>query len=532
MDRTLAIVLAALVGLGAGAAAVAHRAFPAFVQYQTPFASAERSDEAPPPVARPVVVLLVDGLRLDVSRGLPFLDELRRRGADFECRVGSPSFSLPARGVLWTGAWAEMHGQLLNFHPRPMRLEHLFESARRGGVRTALSASADVHAMFPAHVDRRDVRAAGQMRKRGTAEAYAADLRSIGDGARAWLAAGAADLVIVELVTTDIAGHQWGGGSAGYRAVVEEGDRVLRRLAGEVDLARGVIVVTSDHGHTDGGGHGGDEAEVMAVPLVMAGHGLRAGVTGRAQQIDVAPTLAAILGVPIPQASQGEILDVFDDGGAGAAERARVLKDQRTRADRHRAAVLGAEPRERALADMRRRQPAALAILAAPFVLLAAVALTRRRRLLVPAAVCAAAATLAYSALRSPLGLSTSLSVLQEDGDLPVLLGVSTALAFVVGLAASLGAAVWAGRAGSATRGSDRALVSALTAVVYLAPFLARTADVYVRAGFIMEWALVDMAARFGFYQDALAIAAVGLLSPLVALASGRRSARSAPSPR
>jgi len=39
------------------------------------------------------------------------------------------------------------------------------------------------------------------------------------------------------------------------------------------------IVVTADHGHTGRGGHGGVEPEVLAVPLVMAGAGVRAGAS-------------------------------------------------------------------------------------------------------------------------------------------------------------------------------------------------------------------------------------------------------------
>jgi hypothetical protein len=99
------------------------------------------------------------------------------------------------------------------------------------------------------------------------------------------------------------------------------------------------------------------------------------------------------------------------------------------------------------------------------------------------------------------------------------------ALAFAVGAVAAVLAAFGAARAGLPRGRAERALLAALVAVVFLVPFAVRAADVYLRAGFIMEWALVDMRARFTMYQDALAVAAVGLSSPLVALAASVRHA-------
>jgi len=135
----------ALVALSLGARALAGRAWTAFTQYRTPFAL--RSAAGPPtrPLARQVVIVLVDGLAYNASRAMPFLNELRARGADLECRVGLPSLSLPGRAVLMTGAWPEVHGQTTNFSPRPLPVEHLFLTARRRGLRTALAAGANPH---------------------------------------------------------------------------------------------------------------------------------------------------------------------------------------------------------------------------------------------------------------------------------------------------------------------------------------------------------------------------------------------------
>src|SRR5215470_7771435 len=46
----------------------------------------------------------------------------------------------------------------------------------------------------------------------------------------------------------------------------------------------------------------------MSVPLVAVGQGIVPGQFGSARLVDVAPTLAALLGTPAPAASQGQPL--------------------------------------------------------------------------------------------------------------------------------------------------------------------------------------------------------------------------------
>src|SRR5262245_32748263 len=60
---------------------------------------------APPAdrLARRVVLVVVDGLRLDTSYGRPFLDGLRTRGVDAQARVGFPTLSRPNYVTLLTG---------------------------------------------------------------------------------------------------------------------------------------------------------------------------------------------------------------------------------------------------------------------------------------------------------------------------------------------------------------------------------------------------------------------------------------------
>ena len=68
-----------------------------------------------------------------------------------------------------------------------------------------------------------------------------------------------------------------------------------------------MIFVCSDHGQIDQGGHGGQDPVVLVEPFVLAGKGIKNGDFGNVNMSDVAPTLAAILGINIPAAAQGQV---------------------------------------------------------------------------------------------------------------------------------------------------------------------------------------------------------------------------------
>ncbi len=71
---------------------------------------------------------------------------------------------------------------------------------------------------------------------------------------------------------------------------------------------RTVFVITADHGHIDTGGHGGWESDVIQVPAVIAGPGIKlAKGTGRSE--DVAPTVALLAGIGVPRFAAGSPLE-------------------------------------------------------------------------------------------------------------------------------------------------------------------------------------------------------------------------------
>src|SRR4029079_12883709 len=126
--------------------------------------------------------------------------------------------------------------------------------------------------------------------------------------------------LVVHFVGLDHAGHAWGPQSDRYAVTARSLDGKIDGLLRAVD-AETTVVITSDHAITNRGGHGGSDAQARPTPLVLLGPGIRR-VSGLAvDQVDLTPTLAALIGVPIPAQSTGRIIHEALDISADQRER-------------------------------------------------------------------------------------------------------------------------------------------------------------------------------------------------------------------
>ena len=556
-----------LVGLGLFARSLAARAYQAFTGYETPFASepapgapAAAPVAAPPSAAFPalseqVVLVLVDGLGLEPSRRLPFLNELRARGADIQLRIGLPSLSLPGRAVMLSGAWQELHGQATNQNPRSLRVEHLFQLVRGQGRETALATDPKPQKLFAPHVSH--VVLYSEQPETAPFATYVEGHRKQVAQALALLRTRRPAFAMVELHLTDEAGHTWGGASDEYRQAADLADAAIREMAPLLDLSRVTLVVTADHGHVAVGGHGGPEEPVMSVPFVMAGRGVRAGAAGEATQADTAPTLAALLGVPIPSSNQGRpLLDALEltadqrvallratldarrafltryvgrlrtlDGMAADLELADADLAPGVPAAQERELLQALDKVDGALASVKRRRLAmdaavrsrrSLLYAAVPF---AACALAYAlgpftRRDLLTAVAAAVAGALLYYALLPALGLSYSLTAVNKDEWMAWFFQKDMGLGIATAALAAFLAGVLRARAGGTAW--DATAVAWLATAVFVYLFVIKVAVVYWRYGVILRWHMPEQYWGFGFYLDVLVVMAVGFAAPFL----------------
>ena len=574
--RRVAVLLipALLVLAGLAARGIGARALRAFIHYETPFGIPPAEAQTGPPLARQVVLVLVDGLGLEGARNLPYLAELRARGADYDCRIGEPSLSLPGRAVMLSGAWQEINGQPTNYDPRPLRVEHAFTVARRKGLATALAAGTGGLKLFAPALSRPVAYADDPVS--APFATYEAGLHRQAEAAGALIEAlrGQPALVMVELHAVDESGHGWGAVSEEYRRAASEADAAIRGFASAMDLERDTLVVTADHGHVGIGGHGGPEAEVLHVPLVLAGAGVRAGVRGLARQVDVAPTLSTLLGLAIPSSNQGRpLLDALALDPERRSEVLRAFVAQRERFvaryervlatfDDPRAPIPAWEPRpaltsldetaararldavdelESAAKEKRRTEERRGRVLPAALLALAPLALGAvlvrlgivGRDEMGRASFAAVSGLVLYHLALPALGLRYSLSAVNKDEWLPLFFRKDMLLGLAVcAVAVAAGAFRERRRQGAAL--FDLARFAWLVTAAFCFAFLVKTAVVYWEQGAATRWLIADMRWAFAFYLDVLVLMAVGILSPLMALpawlaALGSPPARPAP---
>ena len=554
----LALLPVVLILLGLLGRVLATRAWTTFTTYQTPFAFKNPHAVAPPRLVNQVVIVVVDGLAYHASRSMPFLNELRRQGADSDCRAGLPSLSLPGRAVIMSGAWTEVHGQATNFNPRPLAVENLFQTARRKKLRTALAAGAGAQTLFGPWIDERIVYRRLDPADSRDLPKLEAELRWMGEETRALLREKRPNLFVLDFSIADEAGHGWGAASPQYRAAAQAVDEEIQRLAPEMDLRRSVLVVTADHGHTPRGGHGGPEEGVMHVPLVLVGGPVRPGSTGAAEQVDLAPTVAALLGIEIPASNEGrpllEFLDLAPEARRLVLES--LYQQRESFVAQYVAWVTGRPParprasglaraqtieaglgpveqeaqvaRDRRLEDeARSRVGALLAFLLVPVI---AVGALRALRLFSSAelslgVLAALGAVLVYHGLFPVLGLDYSFSAVNRDEHLGAFFAKDMTLAAAACAAAVMLAAAWMERRLRPAPGGSLARVAWLAAVALGYLFLVRMAIVYWRNGVFLSWHMPDQHWGFSFYLDSLALVAVGFVGvalPLFAWLAAR----------
>lgn len=293
----LAVVLVILAGsmaLRAVNAADSYR--PALNVRDTGLASTNPAiGDAPPRLSRRVVVVIIDGLRLRDSYGLAFLDDMRKRGVDAEALSNYPTYSRPNHVAILTGVPPAWSGVRNNSYDWPIELDSLMDRANQADLRSAYAAD----------------------RAFGAGMMFSADFAAVhyapwqGGFIKAARLVLEQDYPLVVLLPgrVDAAGHLEGADSDDYRDMAEVVDGELADALSALDLSRDTVIITSDHGHTDEGGHGGVEPEVLSVPLIMAGAGIRSGAAiERASLLDVAPTAAALLGLPAPGHGLGKTL--------------------------------------------------------------------------------------------------------------------------------------------------------------------------------------------------------------------------------
>ena len=320
-----AVAIAAV--LGALAARSFARRLPRYPERAPSEPAQERGDDA---LARRVYVIVVDGC----NRGrlwqadAPVMDRLAREGTEY--LAVEPAY--PARTVvcfssMLTGATPAEHGMRSNFAPRlGVRRESIFDVLDRKGRRGRLVGIAHLLDPFGEEV----VRSVTSVQPTSRIDASL-----VAEGRRV-VEEEDPDLLVLQLLAADQLGHVRGVRSPEYLDQLAETDRHVGGFldfleeSGRLDGA--TVILMADHGQGRGiGGHGHLDWGERPVPFVVWGEGALPGTISREPRsvLELAATIARLLGVPQPEAARGRPLVPAEDASVGPRGRARRADGRR-----------------------------------------------------------------------------------------------------------------------------------------------------------------------------------------------------------
>ncbi len=276
--------------------------YQSWLGYQPPTALGLRAQPgAPPALTGRVVLVIVGGLRTDASLELPSLSLLRQKGAWRTLSLPVPTYAPSSWATLLTGTAPAEHGVLSPETGVTPLVPTLFDQAKAASLTTALAAPRSWSRLAPRSVD------LDLLVDPAAPEAEQASLQQADTAVQA-----KANLTVIYLSGPERAALMVGGGNRPYLNAASKADGELAHLLGSIDLGETTVLVTSDHGVTAAGGSGGAEPEVRQVPLVAAGKGVRPGHFPDGRGEDLAPTLAALLGLaPSPGAAGQPLTDML-----------------------------------------------------------------------------------------------------------------------------------------------------------------------------------------------------------------------------
>ena len=117
----------------------------------------------------------------------------------------------------------------------------------------------------------------------------------------------------IQLDHVDGAGHHYGHMTDEYLASITHADSLIALILDGIAQAgiadRTLLMISSDHGGI-GHGHGGEHPEEVTIPIIIAGHGVKAGyvVQQPTYSYDITATAAYALGITRPYAWIGRAI--------------------------------------------------------------------------------------------------------------------------------------------------------------------------------------------------------------------------------
>lgn len=278
------------------------------------------SSKVPDALFKRVVIVLIDALREDFVFGpngrkyMPYIRHLVERGSthSFVAKARPPTVTMPRIKALTTGSIPGFIDVVMNLNSPVLLEDNLIWQAKTAGKRMVFYGDDTWVKLFPKHFMEYD----------GTTSFFVSDYTEVDNNVTRHLDSTLKrddwDILILHYLGLDHIGHISGPHSSLIQPKLMEMDDILKKIHGSLILkeAEGalpyLLVLCGDHGMSETGSHGGSSEHEVNTPLVLISPAFKKKVgmekPSTVEQVDLTPTLALGLGLPISQNSVGRLI--------------------------------------------------------------------------------------------------------------------------------------------------------------------------------------------------------------------------------
>uniref|UniRef100_A0A672F612 Phosphatidylinositol glycan anchor biosynthesis class G n=1 Tax=Salarias fasciatus TaxID=181472 RepID=A0A672F612_SALFA len=279
--------------------------------------SAPNSSRLPQPLFKRVVIMLVDALREDFVLGpsgrmyMPYTRHLVEKGSSqsFVAKARPPTVTMPRIKALTTGSIPGFIDVVMNLNSPALLEDNLIWQAKTAGKRIVFYGDDTWVRLFPKHFMEYD----------GTTSFFVSDYTEVDNNVTRHLDSTLKrddwDMLILHYLGLDHIGHISGPHSSLIQPKLLEMDDILKKIHSALEAEGSLpylLVLCGDHGMSETGSHGGSSEPEVNTPLVLISPAFKRKVgmekPAVVEQVDLTPTLALGLGLPISQNSVGRVI--------------------------------------------------------------------------------------------------------------------------------------------------------------------------------------------------------------------------------